>query len=152
MSEFFLRIARTDDVPALVRMLADDELGATREDPGEPLAKSYLTAFAAIDKDPHNELVVAENGSEVVGMLQLTLTPHLTYKGRSRASIEGVRVDRRFRSAGIGRMMFEWAINRAKDRGCHLVQLTTDKSRPDAIRFYESLGFIATHEGMKLKL
>lgn len=146
-----LRPATRDDLAALVRMLADDELGATREDFRDPLPDSYLTAFSEIDSDPNNELIVAERGSEVVGMLQLTVTSYLTYRGRSRGTIEGVRVDRRFRSEGIGRTLFEWAIGRARARGCHLVQLTTDKSRPDALRFYESLGFVASHEGMKLK-
>ena len=95
---------------------------------------------------------MVEDDGRVIGVLQLTFIPYLTYRGGWRALIEGVRVDRRHRSAGIGRRLFEWAIARSRERGCHLVQLTSDKQRPDAIRFYESLGFAASHEGMKLHL
>lgn len=133
-----------------MRLLADDPLGAKRERFEIPLPDSYLRAFEAIDADPNNELVVACLGAEVVGVLQLTFIPYLTYQGGWRALIEAVRVDSRQRSRGLGKTMFEWAIARARERGCHLVQLTTDKARADAKRFYESLGFVASHEGMKL--
>ena len=133
-------------------MLADDPIGAKREAYGLPLPDSYYEAFAAIDQDPNNELVVAVQNTRVVGVLQLTFIPYLTYRGRGRALIEGVRVDSALRSSGVGRRLFEWAIERARARGCHMVQLTSDKERPDAIRFYESLGFAASHEGMKLHL
>jgi len=146
------RAAGRDDVPAIVRMLAHDELGARREALADPLPRSYYDAFEAIDRDPNNELVVAEIGGSIVGLLQITFIPCMTYKGGWRALIEGVRVDSEMRSRGIGRDLFAWAIARARQRGCHLVQLTSDKARPDAIRFYESLGFAATHEGMKLHL
>lgn len=146
------RRARREDVPGIVRLLADDPLGAKREKYGDPLPSPYHAAFAAIDADPNNELVVVDLGGEVVGVLQLTFIPYLTYQGGWRALIEGVRIDSRFRSGGLGRRLFEWAIGRAVERGCHLVQLTSDKARPDAIRFYESLGFVASHEGMKLPL
>jgi GNAT superfamily N-acetyltransferase len=146
------RRATRDDVVAIVRLLADDPLGAKRERFESPLPQSYYTAFAAIDADPNNELVVACRGDEVVGLLQLTCIPGMTYEGSSRALIEGVRVEANSRSLGLGRTMFEWAIARARERGCRLVQLTTDKTRPDAKRFYESLGFVASHEGMKLDL
>lgn len=116
------------------------------------MPSNYYDAFSAIDADPNNELVVACNNEQVVGVLQLTFIPYLTYQGGWRALIEGVRVDATLRSKGLGRTMFEWAISRAKQRGCHLVQLTMDKSRPDTRRFYESLGFQATHDGMKLHL
>ncbi len=135
-----------------MRLLADDPLGAKRERFEIPLPESYLRAFEAIDADPNNELVVACIGPDVVGVLQLTFIPYLTYQGGWRALIEAVRVDSRQRSRGLGKTMFEWAIARARERGCHLVQLTTDKSRPEAKRFYESLGFVASHEGMKLHL
>ncbi|HET9405000.1 MAG TPA: GNAT family N-acetyltransferase [Burkholderiales bacterium] len=147
----FRRAARAD-VPEIVRLLADDALGAKRERYELPLPASYLTAFEAIDSDPNNELVVACLGERVVGVLQLTFIPYLTYQGSWRALIEGVRVDSGMRSAGIGKALFDWAIGRARSRGCHLVQLTTDKSRPGALRFYEALGFVASHEGMKLHL
>ncbi len=146
------RQAHRDDVEAIVAMLADDPLGAQRERFQCPLPQSYYDAFEAIESDPHNELVVATVESQIVGVLQLTFIPYLTYQGGWRALIEGVRVASEFRAQGIGRAMFQWAIQRARQRGCHLLQLTTDKARPDALRFYESLGFTASHEGMKLHL
>ena len=133
-------------------MLADDELGGLRESDVSPLPESYYRAFDAIDRDSNNELVVAESGGKVVGVLQLTFIPYLTYRGSWRALIEGVRVDRETRSMGIGRRLITWAIERAKQRGCHLVQLTSDKQRPEALRFYEELGFVSSHEGLKLHL
>ena len=146
------RKAKREDVPAIVRLLADDPLGAKRERFETPLPESYLRAFEAIDADPNNELVVACIGDEVVGVLQLTFIPYLTYQGGWRALIEAVRVDAKLRSQGVGKALFEWAIERSRSRRCHLVQLTTDKSRGDAKRFYDSLGFSASHEGMKLHL
>ena len=145
----FRRAARAD-VEDIVRLLADDPLGAKREEYALPLPEPYHAAFAAIDRDPNQELVVVELGGRVVGVLQLTYIPYLTYRGSRRALIEGVRVDSSLRSSGIGRRLFAWAIERAREQGCHMVQLTSDKTRPDAIRFYESLGFVASHEGMKL--
>ena len=133
-------------------MLADDPLGAKREAYGSPLPQRYYDAFDAIGRDANNELVVAVLDTRVVGVMQLTFIPYLTYRGGWRALIEGVRIDASVRSGGAGRRMIEWAIDRAKARGCHMVQLTSDKTRPDAIRFYESLGFVASHEGMKLHL
>jgi GNAT superfamily N-acetyltransferase len=148
-----LRRARRDDVPAIVRLLADDDLGRTREQTDGPVRDSYWTAFDAIDADPRQLLVVAEgDDGEVVGTLQLSFIPNMTFGGGTRAQIEGVRVDRSARGTGIGRRMVEWAIERAREQGCHLVQLTTNKARPDAHRFYEGLGFVASHEGMKLQL
>lgn len=146
------RRARADDVPDIVRLLADDPLGATRERYESLLPESYARAFRAIEQDANNELVVACRGERVVGVLQLTYIPSLTYQGGWRALIEGVRVDSGERSQGLGKTLFEWAIARARERGCHMVQLTTDKARPDAKRFYESLGFVASHEGLKLHL
>jgi ribosomal protein S18 acetylase RimI-like enzyme len=147
-----LRRATAQDLPAIVRLLADDPLGAKRERYEEPLPESYRTAFAAIDRDPNQELCVACLDASVVGVLQLTFIPYLTYQGGWRALIEGVRIAPGLRSRGLGRILFEWAIERARARGCHMVQLTSDKSRPDAIRFYQGLGFVASHEGMKLFL
>ena len=146
------RPARRDDLPAVVGLLADDPLGSKRESATDPLPDTYYTAFEAIERDANNEVVVVEIGGAVVGVLQLTFIPGITYRGGWRALIEGVRVASAHRSAGLGRRLFLWAIERARARGCHLVQLTSDKSRPDAIRFYESLGFIASHEGLKLRL
>jgi GNAT superfamily N-acetyltransferase len=147
----FRRAVRTD-LEDIVRLLADDPLGARREEYASPLPDRYSLAFEAIDRDPNNELVVVELEGRIAGVLQLTYIPYLTYRGGWRALIEGVRVDASLRSSGIGRKLFTWAIERARDKGCHMVQLTSDKTRPDAIRFYESLGFVASHEGMKLLL
>ena len=152
-SSIKIRPALEGDLPEIVRMLADDPLGSKREMSVDPLPVSYYEAFEAIEQDLNNELVVAESEKrEIIAVLQLTFTPHITHQGGWRAMIEGVRVDRKFRGSGLGRDLLVWAIRRAQDRGCHLVQLTTDKDRPKALKFYESLGFTASHEGMKLKL
>jgi GNAT superfamily N-acetyltransferase len=140
------------DVPDIVRLLAADALGVKREAYESPLPESYYAAFEAINADPNNELVVACQDGRVIGVLQLTFIPYLTYRGSWRALVEGVRIDNSVRSRGIGRKLMEWAIERARERGCHLVQLTSDKTRAGAIRFYESLGFVASHEGLKLHL
>jgi GNAT superfamily N-acetyltransferase len=145
-----IRPAQRDDVAAIVAMLADDPLGRTRESVGPPLPSSYLEAFEAISADPNNELVVATVDGAVAGVLQLTFIPYLTYQGRWRALVEGVRVAAPHRSRGLGAVLCQWAIERARERGCHLIQLTTDKARPEALRFYQRLGFVASHEGMKL--
>lgn len=147
-----VRRATRTDLAALVAMLADDELGARRETAAAEVLPSYLAAFEAIDGDPHQELVVAEIEGAPVGTLQLTFIPHLTYQGGWRAQIEAVRVASTHRDSGLGRQLLAWAIERARERGCHLVQLTTDKRRADAQRFYADLGFVASHEGMKLHL
>ncbi|WP_211489742.1 GNAT family N-acetyltransferase [Georgenia thermotolerans] len=144
-----LRRARAADLPALVRLLADDQLGATRD--GGDL-EPYRRAFAAIDADPAQLLVVAEADGAVVGTLQLTVIPGLARRGALRAQVEAVRVSAARRGRGLGRAMIGWVIEEARRRGCALVQLTTDKRRTDAHRFYERLGFAASHEGMKLLL
>jgi len=146
------RLARAGDVPDIVRMLADDPLGSTRERFEQPLPEAYGQAFRAIDADANNELVVAVQDDRVVGVLQLTFIPYLTYQGGWRALVEGVRVASGTRSRGVGKALLECAIARARERGCIMVQLTTDKARVDARRFYEALGFVASHEGMKLHL
>jgi len=147
-----IRRAALDDLDAIVRLLANDPLGAQRERYQHPLPDSYRSAFLAIAADPNQELAVGCLDCQVVGVLQLSYLPNLTYQGAWRALIEGVRIATDVRSLGIGRQMFEWAIERARSRGCRMVQLTTDKSRPDALRFYLSMGFVASHEGMKLAL
>ncbi|EGA91050.1 GCN5-related N-acetyltransferase [Planococcus donghaensis MPA1U2] len=146
------RLATREDLEKIVEMLANDPLGSQREHYEQPLPSSYIQAFHAILKDPNNELVVACIEHEIVGMQQITFTPYITYRGGWRATIEGVRTSPSVRGRGIGTQLIQWAIQRAKDRGCHLVQLTTDKKRTDALRFYERLGFVNSHEGMKLKL
>jgi ribosomal protein S18 acetylase RimI-like enzyme len=149
------RLAARQDVPVIVRLLADDQLGRTREVVGagpDDLPAAYWRAFEAIAADPRNLLVVAELDGEVVGTLQLTFIPSLTMVGGERAQIEAVRVDGRHRGQGLGSAMLRWAIEQARARGCRLVQLTTDKRRPDALRLYRSLGFQASHEGLKLRI
>ena len=146
------RRALAGDLVSIVELLANDPLGAQRERLQSPLPASYAAAFAAIDRDPNQELVVACRDRAVVGVMQLTFLPYLTYVGGWRAQIEGVRIAAHERSQGLGRQMIQWAIERARARGCHMVQLTTDKTRPEAKRFYDALGFVASHEGMKLHL
>jgi GNAT superfamily N-acetyltransferase len=147
-----IRPATREDVPAIVRMLADDPLGAMRERYEEPLPAEYWAAWEAIERDPNQLLIVADVDGAAAGVLQLTLIPGLTRLGSWRALVEGVRIDRARRGAGLGEVMFTWAIEEARRRGCRLIQLTTDKQRPDAHRFYERLGFVASHEGMKREL
>jgi ribosomal protein S18 acetylase RimI-like enzyme len=145
-----LRRATIDDVAAVVALIADDQLGATRDDPAD--LAPYLRAFAAIDADPAQLLVVLEDGGAVVGTMQLSFIPGLSRRGATRAQVEAVRVAAGQRGRGLGEQMVRWAVEEATRRGCALVQLTTDKSRVDAHRFYERLGFTASHEGFKMSL
>lgn len=149
MIDVEFREARRADLPAIVAMLADDELGQRREEHRDPLPESYYRAFDDIDADANNRLIVAVDGDDVIGVLQISFIPGLTYRGGTRALIEAVRVRADRRSAGVGRALFEHAIAIARTHACVMVQLTTNKSRADARRFYESLGFSASHEGMK---
>ena len=146
-----LRRATAADLPALVALLADDPLGAARETVDGDLAP-YRGAFDLLDADPAHVLVAAVDGDVLVGTLQLTFLPGLARRGALRAQIEAVRVAAGARGRGLGAAMIGWAVGEARRRGCGLVQLTTDKSRADAHRFYAGLGFIASHEGMKLQL
>lgn len=149
----YIRPATRIDLPAIVAMIADDKLGRLREDHREPLPEKYYDAFENIKAEPNQELmVIASESGQVVGTLQLSFIQYLTYQGGTRAQIEAVRVHKDFRGGGIGQQLFEWAIKRAKERKAHVVQLTTDKKRPEALKFYEKLGFRASHEGMKLHL
>lgn len=145
-----LRRARREDLADVVALIAHDQLGATREDTGDLAA--YLRAFEAIDADPAQVLVVAERDGEVVGTLQLSIIPGLARRGAVRGQLEAVRVAEGQRGQGLGEAMVRWAVEESRRRGCAVVQLTTDKSRVDAHRFYERLGFTASHEGMKLRL
>jgi len=145
------RKATVTDVSAIVGMIADDELGKTRENFRDPLPTEYLKAFENINANQNQELIVVENeNAEIVGTLQLSFIQYLTYRGGIRAQIEAVRIRKDQRGLGIGKTVFEWAIDRAKKRNAHLLQLTTDKKRPQAIKFYEEVGFKASHEGMKI--
>lgn len=147
-----IRPATADDLEAIVALLADDDLGRGREDARLPLDPGYLAAYDAIAADPNQMLLVADDDGAVVGCLQLTFIPGLTRRGMWRGQIEGVRVARTQRGAGIGRALIERAIAECRARHCGLVQLTTDKARSRAHAFYASLGFEASHEGMKLSL
>ena len=151
-TRLILRDARREDVPAIVRMLVDDPLGSTRERYAEPLPQAYYDAFDATAGDPNNRHLIAEVDGKIVGTLHLLFIRGIARMGATRAQIEAVRVAAGERGEGIGRKMIEAAIEMARERGCVLVQLTTDKTRKDAHRFYESLGFVASHEGMKLSL
>lgn len=152
MSEIEIRRATEGDVAAIVAMLADDPLGAAREDASTPLAAAYVAAFRAIDADPNQYLAVMTDGGVVIGTLQLTFIAGLSRRGALRGQIEAVRIAAGRRGAGIGQELFEWAIAECRARGCRTVQLTTDRSRADAHRFYERLGFEASHVGYKLAL
>lgn len=147
-----IRKAIRDDVADIVRMLADDRLGEKREQYTNPLPHQYYAAFEEIDRDKNNYLIVAEMDHKIIGTLQLTLIPYLTYQGGKRALIEAVRIDSAYRGKGIGKILFEWAIAKARTEGCHLIQLTMNKERPDTLEFYKKLGFVPSHEGLKLFL
>lgn len=146
------RKANKNDVYSIVRLLADDELGSQRERFEEPLPAAYIEAFNEIELQGGNQIILAVENEKVIGCLQLTIIPGLARQGMKRAQIEGVRVDRNYRGKKIGERLFEEAISIAKSEKCGMVQLTTDKQRSDAHRFYEKLGFLASHEGMKLIL
>ena len=150
--DILFRRARRADLPSIVRMLADDDLGSQREHYKDPLPESYYLAFEQIDSDPNHELIVAERNRDVIGTLHLMFLPSISFQGGLRAQVESVRVDKRFQSQGIGGEMMKWAIERARQRGAHIVQLTTHQTRLDAHRFYERLGFKGSHLGMKLSL
>ena len=146
------RKADLEDLADIVRMLADDFLGQTRERFEDPLPDSYVAAFREIEADKNNELIVVEIDGRLVGTLQITFTPSISFQGGLRSTVESVRVDDAFRGKGIGREMMLWAIERARERGCISMQLTTNADRSEAHRFYERLGFAKTHLGMKLTL
>ncbi len=146
------RKATENDVFAIVRLLADDELGSQRECFEESLPAVYYEAFHAIESQNGNQIILAVENETVIGCLQLTIIPGLARKGMKRAQIEGVRVDRNYRGKAVGENLFKEAIAIAQSEKCGLVQLTTDKQRVDAHRFYDKLGFYASHEGMKLIL
>lgn len=152
MSDITIRLAEAQDLAAIIKMLADDPLGAVREQVSDPPAKAYQDAFSDIQNDDRNVLIVACQGAAVIGCLQLTFIPGLSHQGAERGQIESVRVDKAARGQGLGRTLIEDAVERASKRGCAMVQLTTDASRTDARRFYEDLGFAPSHIGMKRAL
>ena len=147
-----IRRATLEDLNDIITLLADDNLGKTRELFTTPLPKEYINAFNAINSDKNQDLVVLEEDGAIIGTLQLTFIPYLTYLGGIRAQIEAVRIRKDKRGQGLGRLLFLWAIKKAEYKNAHLVQLTTDKQRPEAVAFYQKLGFTPSHEGMKLHL
>ena len=147
------RDATIDDIDAVVALLADDTLGAAREQYETPLPQAYVSAFEDLSDQPGNHLIVAvDDAGAVKACLQLTMTPFISHQGMKRATIEGVRVARDLRGEGLGKKLLEYAIEEARAAGCGLMQLSSDRTRGDAQRFYEGLGFEASHTGMKLKL
>jgi ribosomal protein S18 acetylase RimI-like enzyme len=151
MSQVILRPARRDDVAAIIAMLADDHLGRARERLENPLPTLYYDAFERLSRDPNIQLMVAEEGGNVVGCLQLCILPGLSSHGASRGLIEDVRVASDRRSRGIGEQLVQWAVSEARSKGCKLVELLTHHTRTDAQRFYERLGFARSHVGMTIR-
>ena len=152
-TDVVLEEATADDLPALIDLLADDMLGASRDGiRTDEDRRRYERAFAAIDDDPAHLLVVGRREGQVVATLQLIVTPSLSRRGAFRAVIESVRVSSSLRSQGVGGALVRWAVEEAGRRGCEMVQLSSDKQRTDAHRFYERLGFECSHEGFKLML
>ncbi|MFF3832479.1 GNAT family N-acetyltransferase [Streptomyces sp. NPDC002458] len=150
MSDLDIRPAVSADIPAIVAMLADDPLGAQRESPDD--LDPYLAAFRRLVDDPNQHLTVAVRQGKVVGTLQLTIVPGLSRRGATRSIVEGVRVHADERGSGLGTQLIQWAVDESRRQGCQLVQLTSDTTRTDAHRFYERLGFTASHVGFKLAL
>ncbi|MCX5141499.1 GNAT family N-acetyltransferase [Streptomyces sp. NBC_00338] len=150
MSDLEIRPAATGDLAEIVAMLADDPLGAQRESPDD--LSPYLAAFRRLAGDPHQHLMVAVRADRVVGTLQLTVIPGLSRRGSTRSVIEGVRVHADERGSGLGTRLIQWAVDESRRQECQLVQLTSDATRTDAHRFYERLGFVASHVGFKLTL
>jgi GNAT superfamily N-acetyltransferase len=147
-----LREARREDLAEIVRLLADDPLGLNRESDETPLPDCYFVAFASIEQDPNNEILVATLPGRIVGVLQLTFIPSLTHTGSWRAQIEGIRVAAEYRGQGVGTQLMHWAMDRARENNCRIVQLTMDRRRERVGTFYERLGFTATHEGFKQEI
>lgn len=146
------RVARRADLAKIVSLLADDDLGQARETENGTLSSVYTEAFNAIEREPNNEVIVAEDNRGLVGTMQLTYIANLTFKGATRCQIEGVRIAARARGEGLGERMFRWAADRARENGCRIVQLTSNKARDRALAFYEKLGYEPSHVGFKLYL
>jgi GNAT superfamily N-acetyltransferase len=152
MSRLAMRPATRDDLPVIVRLLFDDESGRTREDPRLPLDPRYMAAFGAIDADPNQNLIAAELGGEVMGTMQLSFLPGLSFRGAWRGQIEAVRIASHLRGQGLGEELILWAVEQCRARDCRMVQLTSTATRAAAHRFYARLGFVHSHVGMKLQL
>jgi GNAT superfamily N-acetyltransferase len=151
-NEITFRRAVESDLTAIIAMLSDDDLGEAREDPATPVNRCYVEAFAAVAADENQFLAVVSVGGAVAGCLQISFIPGISRLGMWRGQIEGVRIALSHRGSGLGGAFIRWAVDMCEEKGCGLVQLTSDKKRADAIRFYEALGFVASHEGMKISL
>ncbi len=145
-----IREANQTDLVHIINLLADDELGRKREEYKIPIPTSYQDAFQKIDQDPNQRLIVVEDQNDIIGTAQLSFIQYLTYQGGVRAQIEAIRIKSNRRGSGIGEVLIKWIIAKAKQEGAHLLQLTSDKERPQAIRFYEKLGFVSSHQGLKM--
>lgn len=143
------RKARLDDLPVIIQLYGDDNIGSTREILAEPIDDIYIRAFEDIAKDRNNHVYVIEDQGKVIGTLQYTIIAHLNRTAAKRAQIESVHIHRDYRNKGIGKKFMQFAIDLAKSDGCKIVQLTSDKTRQDAQRFYRDLGFTDSHVGMK---
>jgi len=152
MNNLTHRKVTLNDLPRLIELLLEDELGQARESKSAAVHENYIKAFHKIDIDPNQYLMVVENGDEIIGTCHLTIMPSLTFIGSTRMQIEAVRVAAKYRGQKIGSWMFDQAISYAKEHDVSIIQLTTNKKRPKAKHFYEKLGFEASHEGMKLYL
>jgi len=152
MNDLNVRKMQKSDIGVVVNLLADDELGRVREDKAKVVHADYFRAFECIDSDVNQYAAIFEINGEAIGCLQITFIPSLSRRGSLRGQIEGVRVSSDFRGKGYGTKMIAWAITKCRDRGCRIVQLTSDKRREHAIQFYENLGFVKSHEGFKLTL
>ncbi|WP_405937758.1 GNAT family N-acetyltransferase [Streptomyces sp. NBC_00726] len=150
MSDLEIRRATAADLAEIVALLADDPLGAQRESPDD--LAPYRAALRRLADDPNQHMMVAVREERVVGTLQLTVIPGLSRRGSTRSVIEGVRIHADERGSGLGTRLIQWAVDESRRQGCQLVQLTSDMSRTDAHRFYERLGFVASHVGFKLAL
>jgi len=151
-SSVTFRPAQRDELEMIVALLADDELGQTREAEQGSLDPAYISAFEAIERDPGNEVIVGVDADGIIGTMQLSYIPNLTFQGATRCQIEGVRIADRVRGQGLGQQMIRWAVERARENGCGIVQLTSNKARDRAIVFYEALGFQTSHVGFKMYL
>ncbi len=152
MSSINFNTAKISDLADIIKLIFDDKTAKKREKLTDPILPCYIAAFNQITNDPNAHLITVKQNDNIIGIAQLNFIANLTYQGGVRAQIEGVRVHKDCRSQGIGKQLFEYLIEMAKQRDCHLVQLTTDKSRPDAYRFYEQFGFVNSHDGFRLHI
>ena len=150
MHDVLVRKMQKADLPRILQLLSDDELGRSRETLQKTTHDGYMRAFTAISGDLNQYLAVFERNDKIIGCLQISFIPGLSRRGALRGQIESVRVAANFRGNGYGTLMMAWAIEKCREQGCSLVQLTSDKTRKDAQRFYQGLGFVPSHEGFKL--